>query len=89
MHNFGDRGRLEANWLTLVFAALCTVAIVGTIDPVVEEATTWAFFVLIGTGLIIMVVRRIVEAVAMHRALYDPLEVLLREEEEAKKNEQP
>lgn len=89
MHNFNDRGRREANWLTLAFAAICTVAVIGEFDPVVENATKTSFIVFLVIAVLIVIIRRIKQAMAMHHALYAPLEVLLREDEEARKNESP
>lgn len=84
---FGAHGRREANWISLVLGAFCTLAIFGEFDPVLDFATKSAFIVLITTGIAIVIVRRIIQAVDMYHALHDPLEVLLREDEEAKKNE--
>lgn len=88
MEKFGAHGRRESNWLTLVFASICTLAVVGSFDPVLEAATNLAFIVLIGSGVLIVIISWIKDAMAMHHALHAPLEVLLREDEEARKNEQ-
>lgn len=79
---WGDHSKREYRWSMLFICAVCTVTVLGSIFPFINDLVNSIIIGSIVVGVIVLVWKRIDEAREMHHALHAPVEELIKEDRE-------